>query len=133
MTEEAVDRLRIDKWLWHARFFKSRTLATKRVTAGGVRVNRKIVKKSNHPVQTGDVLTFTTGPRVRVVKIAALGERRGPAPEARLLYEDLTPPVAPAAADAPSQKTPSREPGAGRPTKKDRRAVERLKSDGDWS
>ncbi|MDH3703716.1 MAG: RNA-binding S4 domain-containing protein [Alphaproteobacteria bacterium] len=133
MTEEAVDRLRIDKWLWHARFFKSRTLAAKRVTAGGLRVNRKIVKKPNHPVQTGDVLTFATGPRVRVVKIAALGERRGPAPEARLLYEDLTPPAVQAAADAPSQKTPSREPGAGRPTKKDRRAVERLKSDGDWS
>ncbi len=133
MTEATVDRLRIDKWLWHARFFKSRTLAAKRVTAGGLRINRKIVNKPNHPVQTGDVLTFTTGPLVRVVKIAALGERRGPAPEARLLYEDLTPPKPSADAKAPSKRAPAREPGSGRPTKKDRRAVERLKSDGDWS
>ena len=133
MTETAADRLRIDKWLWHARFFMSRTLAAKRVTAGGLRINRKLINKPNHPVQTGDVLTFTTGPRVRVLKIAALGERRGPAPEARLLYEDLTPLPAPSEGKAPSEQAPSREPGAGRPTKKDRRAVERLKQDGDWS
>lgn len=127
MSAEVAERLRIDKWLWHARLFKSRTLAAKRVGAGGVRVNRKLIKKANHPVQPGDVLTFPLGPHVRVIEIVALGERRGPAVEARQLYVDLDPPLP----RAPSGKTPAtaggRDPGAGRPTKKDRRAVERLR------
>lgn len=131
ISEISADRIRVDKWLWHARFFKSRTLASKRVAAGGLRVNRKIVKKPNHAVQAGDVLTFPTGPRVRVVKVVALGERRGPAPEARLLYEDLAPPAATPAA-APTTPREAREPGSGRPTKKQRRATERLKGDEGW-
>ena len=127
MSDDRTEKLRIDKWLWHARFFKSRTLAAKRVVAGGVRINRKLIRKANHPVQPGDVLTFPLGPYVRVIEIVALGERRGPAPEARTLFEDLDPPVPKSAAKEAPRVSGHREPGAGRPTKKERRAVDRLR------
>ena len=113
--------------MWHARFFKSRTLAAKRVAAGGVRVNRKLTRKANHPVQPGDVLTFPLGPHVRVIEIVALGERRGPAVEARTLFEDLDPPVPRRAAKEAPPASVYRAPGAGRPTKKERRAVDSLR------
>lgn len=127
MSETAPEKLRIDKWLWHARFFKSRTLAAKCVTAGRLRVNRSVIKKANFGVQAGDVLTFTLGPHVRVIEIVALGERRGPAPEARTLYTDLDPPQ-PRQAHAPRMpESGKREPGAGRPTKRERRALDRVR------
>jgi ribosome-associated heat shock protein Hsp15 len=112
---EAV--LRLDKWLWHARFCKSRTLAAKLAAAGRVRVSGTLVFKAHHTVKPGDVLTFPLGPHIRTVKVLALGERRGPAPEARLLYEDLAPPL-PRAPEPPS--------AGPRPTKADRRAIDRL-------
>ena len=126
MTSGADARIRIDKWLWHARFFKSRTLAAKSVGSGQVRVNRRIVTKPNHAVQPGDVLTFSLGPHIRVIEISALGERRGPASEAQRLYTDLDPPRRrdPSAENAAAG---AREPGSGRPTKRDRRALDRLK------
>jgi ribosome-associated heat shock protein Hsp15 len=96
------DALRVDKWLWYARFFKSRSLAAKHVQAGDIRVNRQRISKASAVLRVGDVLTFAQGDAIRVVEVAALGERRGPAPEARALYHDLTaPPAALAAADAP--------------------------------
>jgi ribosome-associated heat shock protein Hsp15 len=126
VTAEAGGRLRIDKWLWHARFFKSRTLAAKAVGGGHFRVNRQVVRKANHMVQPGDVLTFPLGPHIRVIEIAALGERRGPAPEARTLYADLDPPqLRPASPAVPVAER--RDPGSGRPTKRERRATDRLK------
>lgn len=106
--------LRVDKWLWHARFFKTRGLATKVVTAGHLRVNGDKVAKASFGVRVGDTLTFPQARVIRVVKIQSLSERRGPAPEAQMLYEDLTPEreyVPPA---------PKYE-GKGRPSKKDRR------------
>jgi ribosome-associated heat shock protein Hsp15 len=129
VTAEPGARLRIDKWLWHARFFKSRTLAAKCVGAGHVRVNRKVVRKVNHAVQAGDVLTFALGPHIRVIQIAALGERRGPASEAQTLYADLDPPRRddPSALRLPSAG--ARDRGSGRPTKRDRRVLDRLTQD----
>ena len=125
MSEGADDKLRLDKWLWYARFFKSRTLAAEAVSGGRVRVNRQPVRKPGHGVKAGDVLTFVQGRQVRVIEVLALGSRRGPAPEARALYSDLDPPQPrEAAAPLPS---PHRDPGAGRPTKKDRRAIDSLK------
>jgi len=126
VTAETGARLRIDKWLWHARFFKSRTLAAKAVGGGHVRVNRQVVRKANAMVQPGDVLTFPLGPYIRVIKIVALGERRGPAPEARTLYADLDPPQ-PRPASPEVKVAERREPGSGRPTKRERRATDRLK------
>lgn len=124
----AVDRestLRLDKWLWYARFCKTRSLATAMCRAGQVRVNKVPVRKSNQPVRAGDVLTFSQGPRIRVIRITTLATRRGPAPEAAALYEDISPPMPPR--QAPPATVGLREPGAGRPTKRDRRALDRLR------
>ena len=85
------ERLRVDKWLWHARFFKSRSLAAKQVSAGKLRINREVVRKPKHSVKPGDVLTFPKGRDIRVIEVMALGARRGPAAEARELYRDLDP------------------------------------------
>ena len=117
--------LRLDKWLWHARFLKSRTLASKLCKSGKVRVNGEPVKKANVVVQPGDVLTFPLGPHIRLIKILKLGLRRGPAKEALMLYEDLEPPVHQRPTSA-VDLVAKREPGAGRPTKSHRRAIDRL-------
>ena len=76
--------------------------------------------KAHHTVKPGDVLTFPLGPHIRTVKVLALGERRGPAPEAQALYEDLAPPPARGTAHAPA---------GPRPTKADRRAIDRLRGE----
>lgn len=91
--------LRLDKWLWQARFFKARGDASAAVQAGGVRLNGQAVMKPGHAVGAGDVLTFTQGGRIRVVKVQAIGIRRGPATEAQQLYLDLD--AQPGGADAP--------------------------------
>jgi ribosome-associated heat shock protein Hsp15 len=112
---------RIDKYLWFARCYKSRTLAATLVGQGRVRINGARCEKPSAAVKIGDVLTLSAGPHVRVIKVLSIGARRGPAPEARLLYEDLTPP-APAKEDLPAVQG-SRDKGSGRPTKKDRREM----------
>ena len=84
MTEE---RCRIDKWLWHARFYKTRVLAQEAAERGRIRVNGARVEKAGRGVRIGDLLTVPTGREALVVRVVAFGERRGPAPEARLLYE----------------------------------------------
>ena len=115
---------RLDRWLWFARFFKSRTLASRLCSGSRVRLNRKLVSKASATVKVGDVLTFPQGPHIRVVRVLDLGSRRGPAAEARLLYEDLSPPQP---ADAATRsRVAQREPGSGRPTKRERRELERM-------
>jgi ribosome-associated heat shock protein Hsp15 len=118
--------LRLDKWLWYARFFKSRSLAAKLCAAGKLRLNHATVGKAHQLVREGDVLTFPQGRDIRVVRVRRLGERRGPASEARLLYDDLAP-RASGAAKEPA--VAEREKGSGRPTKKERRALDRLQED----
>lgn len=113
--------MRADKWLWHARFFKTRGLATKLISGGHLRVNSEKVAKPAHGVGPGDVLTFPQGRRIRVVRIAALSTRRGPAPEAQALYEDLSPPPEPKPVAAGQRD------GNARPTKRDRRDIDRLR------
>lgn len=93
----AEDALRVDKWLWHARVCKTRSLAQKMVVAGKVRLNRNKIASAHHPVRAGDVLTIALERGVLVYEVLALGERRGPFSEARLLYRDLSAP----AGDAP--------------------------------
>ncbi|APE44065.1 RNA-binding protein S4 [Sulfitobacter alexandrii] len=121
----AAPKLRIDKWLWHARFFKTRSLAATRVGDGAVRINGTAARKRASMVGPGDVLTFSVGDRVRVIRIEALGTRRGPAPEAEALYTDLSPPAAEIRDRMP--ENPSYD-GKGRPTKKDRRKLDLSKS-----
>lgn len=106
--------IRLDKWLWQARFFKSRSIAAGVVTGGKVRVDGQPVSKPSRGVGSGDVLTFSQESETRVVRVVACGVRRGPAPEAHALYEDMTPVV---------EKRPYNPGGdrKGRPTKKDRR------------
>jgi ribosome-associated heat shock protein Hsp15 len=124
--DAAAMRGRLDKWLWQARFFKTRTLASEVVSAGHCRVNRQPVRKPSHAVGPGDVLTFPQGPNVRVIEILALAVRRGPASEARTLYTDLAPPQPKPKAECTPAVAP-REDGAGRPTKKERRETDRLR------
>lgn len=132
---EAVPNQRIDKWLWCARFFKTRTLAGKIVSAGNIKLTRKEqtqrISKASFLIQVGDTIAFTKGQRLFVIEIQSLADRRGPAPEAQALYEDHSPPP-------PEKKTPSvskpgtafeRESGAGRPTKKERRELSKLRED----
>ena len=95
----AAPGLRLDKWLWQARFFKSRGLAAEMIESGLVRVNGTRVTRPGRDVGAGDVLTFAQGSRIRVVRILALGQRRGPAGEAQALYLDLEPPATPEALD----------------------------------
>lgn len=84
---------RLDKWLWQARFFKSRTLAAKAVTARRVRVNQDVVTKTHHKLRVGDVLTFAQGGAVRVIRVRAFATTRGSATVARTLYDDLKAPA----------------------------------------
>lgn len=93
MSAEARPALRLDKFLWHARFFKSRTQAAEFVAGGRLRLDGAVVSKPNQLVRAGCVLTFPLGPRIRVVRVMALGVRRGPPAEARTLYEDLEAPA----------------------------------------
>ncbi|ARO13960.1 S4 domain protein [Ketogulonicigenium robustum] len=86
----ARQTIRIDKWLWHARFCKSRAIAQTLVTEGRLRINGQPTDKPARAVGAADVLTFMQGGRVRVVRVLDIGTRRGPAEEARLLYEDLS-------------------------------------------
>ncbi|MGI9403719.1 MAG: RNA-binding S4 domain-containing protein [Hyphomicrobium sp.] len=133
----AKETQRLDKWLWFTRLVKTRTLATDFVLSGKVRVNRARVDKPSYAVRVDDVLTVVVARRVRVLKVLGLGLRRGPAPAARTLYEELTAGSVPL---KPQPKMPVHEPstrandvgpgqrpsGAGRPTKKERRDIERL-------
>lgn len=119
---------RADKWLWHARFLKSRTLAAKLCEDGKVRQNGEAFSKSSQQVHIGDVLTFPQGRQIRVVKIQAIAKRRGPAAEAATLYEDLSPQFR-ETRSAEDASPASRERGSGRPTKRDRRALDRLKDE----
>ncbi len=115
--EPQAAKIRVDKWLWHARFYKTRSLAAKQVGAGHIRLNGSKITKTAQSVTAGDVLSFPQGRQNRVVEVVAIGERRGPAPEAQTLYLDKTPKqdIMPA--------NPRFE-GKGRPDKKTRRALD---------
>lgn len=115
---------RLDKWLFFSRALKSRTLAQKLIESGAVRVNSERTIRTDHQVGAGDVLTMAVHTRLLVWKILDPGARRGPPAEATLLYEDLSPPPLPREAAPPPFAT--RDAGAGRPTKKERRDTDRL-------
>jgi ribosome-associated heat shock protein Hsp15 len=122
-----LEKQRLDKWLFFSRAVKSRTLAQKLIEAGAIRVNSERTERTDHKVGAGDVLTMNVHERLLVWRILDPGERRGPAPEAAGLYEDLSPPPLPRA-EQPAIHA-ERGAGTGRPTKKERRETERLFSD----
>ena len=114
--------LRIDKWLWQARFFKTRSLAAKLVQSGKLRINGDLISKPARNVTAGDVLTFPQALKIRVIEIVELGTRRGPATEAQTLYSELFPPET-KIANAASIKADYK------PTARDRRALQKFKQD----
>lgn len=120
-------RQRLDKWLFFSRAVKSRTLAQKFVGSGAVRVNSERTLDSDRKVGPGDVLTMVLGTRLLVWRILNEGTRRGPASEAVTLYEDLSPPVLPKTEKAAPPV--ERDPGTGRPTKKERRDTDKLREE----
>jgi ribosome-associated heat shock protein Hsp15 len=120
---------RIDKWLWFARVAKTRTLAAALVTEGRVRINGVRCEKSSHVVRPGDVLTISAGGRVRVLEVVAGGARRGPPLEAQALLIDRSPAPPPRPARSDIQIQGQRRAGAGRPTKRERREIDRLTRD----
>ncbi|MBC7907256.1 MAG: RNA-binding S4 domain-containing protein [Rhodospirillaceae bacterium] len=89
-----TNTLRIDKWLWFARFFKTRSLVASVIDAGEVRLNGQVIAKTSQGLRPGDDLVFPTGKRLRRVTVLALAERRGPAAEAQALYREEEPPPA---------------------------------------
>ena len=120
------ESLRLDRWLWHARVFKTKAAAARAVQEDGVRITRtgqtQRCEKPAFGVRVGDTVALAKGPRLLVLEVAALGARRGPPAEARALYEDHSPPP------PPREERPApvfaREEGAGRPTKKERRDLD---------
>ncbi len=121
------DRQRIDKWLWHARIVRTRGAAAALAASGHVRINGARVLAPAKPVRAGDVVTVALDRRVRVLKVTGFAVRRGSADLAQALYADLAPAIA---AGTGKEERPSpnaqREPGAGRPTKQERRAIDRF-------
>ncbi len=116
---------RLDQWLFFARIIKSRTLAATLIADGKFWVNKDKVEKASLSVKVGDVVTSAAHRDVRVLRVAAIGKRRGPASEAQSLYEDLTP-APPPPEERPVQPA-AREAGSGRPTKKDRRLIDKIR------
>ena len=90
-ASEAAASVRLDKWLWFARFCKSRSLAQSRIEAGEVAVNGVAARKSSQMVRPGDLVDLAAPGAGRKIRVLAAGERRGPAPEARTLYEECGP------------------------------------------
>ncbi len=123
--------MRLDKWLWCARFYKTRSLATEEIGKGRVTVNGQQAKAARD-VRPGDTLELRQGPVLRTVVIRALSGMRGPAPVAQLLFEETPESIAARAAAAELRRL-APEPAAslqeGRPTKRDRRNIDRA---GDW-
>jgi len=120
-----LERMRLDKWLWAARFYKTRSLAADEIGKGRIGVNDQVAKASRE-LRVGDLLTLRQGPVTRVVRVLGLSALRGPAPVAQALYEE-TPESIAAREAAAAQRRQGVEPAdsqtQGRPTKRDRRQL----------
>jgi len=124
---ELLDRQRIDKWLWHARVVRTRAAAAALAASGYVRVNGQRIDAPSRAVKAGDVVTVALDRSVRLIKVLGFAERRGSADDARALSADLEPA---GSARRPAGGAPAqREAGAGRPTKRERRAIDRFTGD----
>ena len=132
-----MDKIRIDKWLWAARFYKTRSLASDEIGKGRVAINDQTAKASRE-VKVGDMVSTRQGDITRTLKILALSDQRGPAPVAQLLYQETADSIEQRAKQALQQRY-AREPALsqeqGRPTKRDRRDLEQARHGWDerWS
>ena len=129
-----MDKIRIDKWLWAARFYKTRSLATDKIGKGRVEVNGQTAKASRE-VKVGDMISTRQGDITRTLKVLALSGQRGPAPAAQALYEETSESIA-LREKTSIQRRLAREPALsiepGRPTKRNRRELEKAK-EGGWN
>ena len=137
LPDPPLERVRVDKWLWAARMFKTRSLATAACDAGHVKLNGSSVKASK-AVKRGDHIEVVTPGGLRILDVIELLDKRGPATLAQQLFDDQTPPPPPK--EERDITMPRRDRGEGRPTKRDRRALDRLlravrgpAEDEDWS
>ena len=118
---------RIDKWLWHARFFKTRSLSQKQITTGKIRVDREKISNPSRKITIGNVLTITREREIKIIEIIAIADKRGPYSEARLLYNDLSPPKPEKQKQEQTTEALSRIKSDGRPTKHQRKQIMALK------
>ena len=121
-------RQRIDKWLFFTRMIKSRSLAQTFVEGGNVRVNGELIRQSSQQVKQGDRVEINLDRQTKILIVKGPGDRRGPYEEARQLYDDQSPPLPEKTSMTPFEQA-VRDPGAGRPVKKERRALDRLMND----
>ncbi len=126
-TNESSESQRIDKWLWHARFARTRTAAQQLAVSGHVRVNRRRVSAASRSVKPGDVLTLAIGRTVRVITILAIADRRGSADVAKTLYEDRSPELTISAPSATENDRNATVRSEGRPDKRDRKRILAMK------
>ena len=120
-----TEKIRLDTWLWYARFYKSRSLASKAILGGKLRLNSNKIIKPASKVKINDVLTINHVNMVRIIKIQSIGARRGPASEAQTLYNDLSADVT-AASKIKDVSEKSKKDTNKRPTKKDRRILDKI-------
>lgn len=118
---------RIDKWLWHARFVKTRSLAQKLVTSGKVRIDSEKITSANKKIRVSNVLTIAIQREIKIIEITGIPQRRGPYSEAQTFYKDLTPPSEIAPRDSKLKKVKSTEARTPRPTKHQRKQILALK------
>ena len=129
MTEETSSNLsqRIDKWLWHARFYKTRSIAQKQVATGKIRVDREKISSPSRKVSAGNVLTITRDRDVKIIEILGIADKRGPYSEAQLLYNDMSPPKPEKQKQEQTKESMSRIQSEGRPTKHQRKQIMAMK------
>ena len=120
-----TEKIRLDTWLWYARFYKSRSLSSKAILSGKLRVNSNKIIKPASKVKINDVLTINHINKVRIIQVQSLGSRRGPASEAQKLYYDLSGDITDAS-KIKSVSEKSKKETNKRPTKKDRRILDKI-------
>ena len=120
-----TEKIRLDTWLWYARFYKSRSLSSKAILNGKLRINSNKITKPATKVKTNDVLTLNYVNEIRIIQIQSLGSRRGPASEAKSLYIDLTEDRI-GSSNVKSKIEKSKKDSNKRPTKKDRRLLDKI-------
>lgn len=128
-AEAGSGTMRIDKWLWAARFYKTRSLAATAIDSGRVEINGERIKRARS-VATGDLVSMRSGPYTTVVEVVAVSEKRGPAPQAAKLFRETdASKVARETIQKQIANMPVRQAGDGRPTKKERRQLRSLRGD----
>ena len=120
-----TEKIRLDTWLWYARFYKSRSLSSKAILSGKLRVNASKIIKPASKVKTNDVLTINHVNMVRIIQVQSLGSRRGPASEAQKLYKDLSAEKT-GSSNIKHVSEKSKKDTNKRPTKKDRRLLDKI-------